>query len=142
MSWNGFKLGGVTAATLNILQLEGQSNPILPPTRDRLLEIPGMAGVYDFGTELAARRFSIPCAFIYAANREQLDQHIETLAAHLLDVNGVPRYMELIFESDPTRYYNVRYSGSLELSRVVFDGQFDLPLLAPNPYPQDVSEPT
>ncbi len=139
--WNGFKLikGAVenTAADLNIMMRDGPDDPILPPTRDRLVEIPGRNGAYDFGADLGPRRISIPCAFLYAGTVAVLNTHAKALAAFLLD-NGKPAALELIFESDKTIYYDVRYSGSLDLTRIVFDGLFDLNLIAVDPYAKDV----
>ncbi len=143
MSWNGFKLvKGVvekTAADLGILMRDGAANPILPSTRDRILEIPGRDGVFYFGADLAERRITIPCAFIDASNVGELEDRVKELAAFLVDSGtGKPAQLHLIFEADPIIYWTVYYSGQLSLTRTVFDGHFDLPFVAPNPLPEDV----
>ena len=142
-AWNGFKLikGATekTAAALNILQRDGQANPILPSTRDRIVEMPGRNGVYYFGADVAERRITIPCAFVEADTLATLETHIATLAEFLVDVDGRPAKLELIFESDKTRGYWVYYSGMIAMTRTVFDGEFDLPLVAPDPYPHAVT---
>lgn len=141
MSWGGFKLTVVsssiakTATELNILMRPGTSYPILPPTRDRTVEIPGRDGLYYFGADVGARRFTIPCAFIYASNLTELNTHAKELG-DFLTASGKPQKMKLEFENDGTRYFHVYYSGMLDLSRSVFDGEFDLPLMAPDPAAQ------
>ena len=141
-TWNGFKLtkGAVTktAFDLNILQRDGQANPILPSTRDRTVEIPGRNGIFYFGADLAERRITIPCAFVYASTVALLETHAQTLADFLLD-GSKPAKLELIFEADQTKQWTVYYSGLAGLTRTVFDGEFDLPLVAPNPIPTTVT---
>ncbi len=135
-SWNGFKLtkNGTeqTAKQLNILLRAGTANPILPPTRDRIMTIPGRDGVLYFTPDMGARRFSLPCVFVNASTAEALEAQAKALAAHLTD-DGKPTKLELIFEWDKTVYYEVYYSGRSDLARGVFDGEFELQLIAPDP---------
>jgi phage-related protein len=136
--WGGFKLYPVgsgtqtTALDLNIILRPGASFPILPSTRDRTVEIPGRKGMFYFGSRLAARRFSLPCAFVFAENPTALFTHARALGAYLIN-DGKPRKMVLEFEADAGNKYHVYYSGRLDLTRMVFDGEFDLPLFAPDP---------
>lgn len=143
MSWNGFKLikGEVekTAEDLGILMTDGSSNPITAATLDRTVSIPGMNGVHYFGSDLRERRITIPCAFVYADNLEALETAAYELEEFLLDENNKPAKLELIFEATPTKGYYVYYSGMIDMRRTVFDGQFDLPLLAPNPIAHTVT---
>ena len=142
-TWNGFKLikGAVskTALDLNILMRDGVDDPILPATRDKIVEIPNRNGVHYFGADIDARRITIPCNFLYASTIQQLKQHARTLAAFLLDSNNKPAKLELIFEAEPDKAYWVYYSGQASLTRSIFDGEFDLPLIAPDPFPHDVT---
>lgn len=134
--WNGFRLGGMTAKQLNILQRAGIANPILPDTRERVITIPGRTGAYDFGAKLSELRIIIPCVFVYANTQEQLEDHIDILAGHLLDEYNRPRYLDLEFENNKGKVWQVRYSGSLGMVRSVIDGEFDLSLMAPDPIPE------
>ncbi len=136
-SWNGFKLGTKTAAELGILLRAGTANPILPTTRDRLMTIPGRNGVLYFEPDMAARRFSLPCVFIGASTAEELETAAKALATHLTD-SGKPKKLALIFEWDKDVYYDVYYSGRADLARGVFDGEFELQLIAPDPDAKDV----
>ena len=130
----GFTLGDKTAEDLGILMREGESNPILPPTRDRTIVVPGRHGAHDMGAEFEARPISIPCVFVYANDQEELEEYIRDLANHLLDVWGKPRELSLIFDAEPDKTYYVRYAGSLSIDRVIFDGRFNLELVAYDPH--------
>jgi len=125
-------LGGKTATELNIRVLKGTQEPITAATRDRLLTIPGRHGAYDFGADLSVRLFALECA-IMADNPADLQAKIRALAAHLMDSQGHPRTLELVFDVEPDRYYNVRYSGNLPVERLAATGLFTLPLTAFDP---------
>ena len=128
--WNGFKLNTSTAKDLNILMTEGPSNPILPPTIDRTVRIPGRNGALYFGADLGPRVISIPCAFVYADTAEELETHANALADFLVDSDRKPKELTLTFEAAPDVDYKVRLSGHTELTRTVFDGQFTLVFIA------------
>ena len=130
----GFILQDKTAEDLGLIMREGESNPILPDTRDRIITLPGRHGAYDMGAEFEPRGISIPCAFVYANNQEELEGYIRDLAAHLLDVWGKPRELSLTFDAEPDKTYYVRYAGSLSIDRIIFDGRFNLELVAYDPH--------
>lgn len=126
-------LGGKTATELNIRILRGTQEPITAATRDRTLEIPGRHGAYDFGADLSVRTFALECA-ILADSSTDLQTKIRALAAHLMDMQGRPRTLELVFDVEPDRHYNVRYSGNLPVERIAALGLFTLPLTAFDPF--------
>ena len=128
------KLGGKTAEELNIRVLIDTQEPILPDTRDRILTIPGRHGAYDFGADLEPRKFELKCALLGATSPSDLQKKVRALAAHLIDENGRPRTLELIFDTEPEKKYYVRYAGSLPIERIVALGLFTLPLVAYDPY--------
>lgn len=133
--WGGFKLGDKTALQLNIIMNDGPGFPILSGTRDRTSVIPGRNGLYYFGADLEPLRFAIPCAFIFANSTEQLAEHAADLRDHLIDsTTKQPKKLTLIFENDKDTEHEVYYSGILDLTRTIFDGQFTLPLMAPDPF--------
>ena len=135
--WGGFRLGDKTALQLNCIMNDGAGVPILPNTRDRTVSIPERNGVLYFGTDLGELRFSIPCAFIFADTIEGLFDHANNLADHLIDqATKKPAKLELVFEADKSRAWDVYYSGVLDLQRTIFDGQFELQLMAPDPTPR------
>lgn len=126
-------LGGKTFDELGLVLLKTTQTPILPDVRNRTVQIPGRAGAYDFGSDLSTRQFNLECA-IKAATRQELAEKVRALAAHLIDTNGKPRTMELIFDDEPDRYYNVKYSGGVSMERIVSVGRFTLQLMATDPF--------
>lgn len=126
-------LGGKTFDELGLVLLKTTQIPILPSTRDRTVQIPGRAGVYDFGSDIGPRQFNLECA-IKAATRQELFEKVRALAAHLIDTDGKPRTLELIFDDEPDRYYSVKYSGGVSMERIVSVGRFTLQLMATDPF--------
>lgn len=126
-------LGGKTPEQLGFRILMDTVEPALPETRDRTLQIDGRHGLYDFGADLAERRFEFPCAML-KADVVALQRAERELTAHLVDGYGRPKTMELIINSEPEKVYTVRYAGSLTPQRMVGLGRFTLPLVAYDPF--------
>lgn len=135
-----FSLDGRTAAELGVVLLRGHGHPILPQTDDRITTVPGRHGDWDFGADLRSRYFSLPLEFVGCANRQALQQRIREFAAFLVDANGNPRTMRLVFDTEPDLFYNVRYSGRLPVTRIMESGRFTLPLVAVEPWGQAKEE--
>jgi phage-related protein len=129
-----FVLGEKTAAELG-LSLVAQGTTILqiPATRDRTLAIPGRHGELDFGADLASRLFTLRCVLKPRPTKDFV-QTLRELAAHLLDIEGRPRTLELIIEPESDRHYYVRYAGSLPVELYANWGQLALPLVAHDPF--------
>ena len=130
----GFKLGGIDASDFGIRLLQGTEINILPETRDMIGTIPGMHGAYDFGAVMDVRNFELKCAMIGARSPEELQQRIRRFVQHLVDANGHPRTLTLVFDEEPDKTYYVRYSGNLPLEQIVNIGTFTLPLTAFDPH--------
>lgn len=126
-------LGGKSPRELGLQTLRKSRRPVLPNTVDTTVSIPGMHGAYDFGADLGPRPIELECAFI-TRNAYELQQRISDFAAHLLDGDGRPRTMDLIFNVTPDRYLMVRYSGGMPIDRIVGLGTFTLPLIAYDPF--------
>lgn len=126
-------LGGKRAAELYLSILIDSQEPALPATRDRTLEVPGMHGLYDFGADLAPRLFELECAIIQP-NAYFLQRAVRALAAHLMDGDGRPRTLELIFDEEPDKVYFVRYAGAVSIQKRIGIGKFTLPFIAYDPF--------
>jgi predicted phage tail component-like protein len=126
-------LGGKTFSELGLILLRTTEIPILPSTTDRMVQIPGRAGAYDFGSDIGPRQFNLECAIKATTTRQELVEKARALAVHLLD-DGKPKTMELIFDDEPDRYYNVRYSGRILMEKIASIGRFTLPLIASDPF--------
>lgn len=92
-----------------------------------------MQGEYDFGADTGPRQLPLECAFM-ERNSYQLQQRVSALAAHLVDGDGRPRTMPLIFANQPDRQYMVRLSGQLPINRMAGLGTFSLPMIAYDPF--------
>jgi predicted phage tail component-like protein len=134
----GFTLDDVTAKELGIVMIGTSRRPILPPTVDRTIAIPGRNGAWDFGADVGPRQINLDCALI-EQNAVALQLAVEKLAAILVDGYGKPRTMRLVFDLRPDRYYMVRYSGSLDIDRIIGLGRFTLPFIAFDPYPRSIT---
>lgn len=135
----GFILGGKTAIELGLRLKYTSDRPILPSTVDRTVSIPGRNGLMDFGADVGQRQFNLECGMIYN-NHIELQTAVSKLAAFLHDPYGRPKTMKLILDSQPERYYNVRYSGSLPIDRIAGFGEFTLPLVGFDPYAYKLDE--
>lgn len=139
----GFTLDGVAASAYGVTLRYGPGQPMLPATRDRTVEIPGRAGVYWFDSDVGQRTFSLPCDFRDCADAAALDTLIKAFARALVDVNGKPRALSLVFDDSPTITYTVRYSGEIPFDRQwVGCSEFTLSLVADEPYGREVEEVT
>lgn len=130
-------LGDKTPYELGMQTLRKSARPVLPPTTDRTVTIPHMHGAYDFGADMGPRPLPLDCAFM-ARNSFELQRRIDILAAHLIDGDGRPRSMPLIFSDTSDRQFIVRYSGSMDIVREAGLGLFTLPFTAFDPYPQSI----
>lgn len=136
----GFTLGSKTASELNIELLRSTQRRILPDTRDIVLTIPGRPGAYDFGGEFGPRLIELECVFLGTASSAGLQALARNLATHLIDIYGKPKTLKLVFDDEPDKYYNVRYTGSLSMQQIVKAGRFTLPLVAYDPFAYSVDE--
>ncbi|TCN00864.1 putative phage tail component-like protein [Paenibacillus sp. BK033] len=137
---NGFTLTPVsapsdvrTARSLGIIMLRQSKRPMLASTVDSTADVAGMHGAYDFGAKLSPMQFGLECAMITQSPRE-LQAAAERIAEFLLDASGRPRQLELVFDNKPSKKYTVRYSGSLDIDRIIGLGTFTLPFTAFDPF--------
>jgi phage-related protein len=126
------KLGDKTFEELGLEVTVDYQHPAAPDTRDYYVQIPGKAGAWDFGADMGVRPFSLPCTLIEKTPAAR-DKAIRDVTAHLFDTKSKPKTMQLVFSEEPDKYYMVRYSGNLPVSRIIGIGQFTIPLTAFDP---------
>ncbi|WFB57469.1 distal tail protein Dit [Paenibacillus sp. BR1-192] len=126
-------LDGVTPKSLGMGVFRRTQRPILSSTVDTIVTVPGMHGAYDFGATMGPKQFELECAF-FSKNHIELQQRVSALAAFLLDGDGRPRTMPIIFANQPDRQYMVRYLGDLQIDRISGLGTFTLPFTAFDPF--------
>ena len=136
----GWTINGVAASTYGITLRYSPGIPMLPDTRDRTVEIPGKNGSYWFGSDVGQRSFSLPCRFEGCIDAAALDVLIRAFARLLVDVNGKPRALSLIFDDAPTITYTVRYSGAIPFDRAWLGPEFTLELVADDPYGHEAEQ--
>ena len=138
-----FTLGGVSNTTLNFYVLDGWKRPLAPGTEDRTAKVLGRAGNIWIDSKLTAREFNIPGYFI-ADTEADLDSYARTLAAFLMDTDGKPKQLALVFSDEADKTYTVRYNTAIDLNRWISQmrGSFSIPLIADDPYAYEAEETT
>lgn len=120
--------------------LENHDHPLLPNTRDNFLEIPGMDGVHDMGSNREPIYLNIPLGIGPQKSYADLRYITNQFKRFILDPYGKPRLMKVIYEYDSNKYYMARYSGSLPIERLIDMGRFNLPLIAPKGHSESIVE--
>jgi phage-related protein len=126
-------LDGKRPEELGLKLLQEHQHPVLPDTRDRSVEIPGKHGAYDFGADLGVRPFELPF-MVNQFKKVDVQQKVREFTRLLVNPDGRPKTIPLIFDYEPDKSYSVRYTGSLPIDRLVRMGEFVLPLTAFDPY--------
>ena len=131
-----FTLAGTANTALGVELLPDFKEPVLPGSRDRKLEIPGQSGVRLFSSDLEARQIVLDLVMIDSTTPETLQSLTRTFSALLLDGDGKPIDVALVFTKEPNKTYTVRYSGNMPLNRLIggAKGYFSLPLIAADPF--------
>lgn len=112
-----------------------QENPLTPEMETNTMEIPGMVGAWDFGSEWKTRNFNIPFGKI-EFDRMTMQRLMREFVVFLLDPYGKPREIKLSYDYDPDKYYLVKLNGSLNPDRLSVMSEFEVPMVAHNPYAQ------
>lgn len=129
-----FTLGGKRPSDFPGLRLLiDTQEPAMPDTRNRDLTVWGRHGDYDLGSFLGPRPFELKVAIVQR-NPYFLQDMVRQLTAFLVDGRGRPKTMDLVFDSEPGRFYRVRYSGSMGIDRLFGLGRFSLPMVAYDPF--------
>lgn len=137
-------LGGKSNIELGFLVRGTSRRPGLPDTVDRMLNIPGRNGLYNFGADIGARTFVYDCAMI-TKDYMALQQAVMGLSAHLVDSYGKPRKLELRQRERPNQAFVVQLTGAFDPERIMGLGMFSLSLIAHDPFAygrEEISETT
>ena len=139
----GCTFNGVPASTYGLSLKYAPDLPMLPGTKDRTASVLGRAGDIWIGSEQEPRTFSLECQFLGCASKEALDVLIRAFAAVLVDIDGKPQQISLIFDEAPNYTYLVRYNSRIPFSREwVGASPFTLELIADDPYAYEAEETT
>lgn len=110
----------------------GQSHPLTPDIRTNTMEIPGMEGVWDFGSEWGVRTFTIPFGKV-DHDKYTMQQQLRSFVAFLLDPFGRPREIKLTFDYEPDKYYMVKLNDRIDPERLFFTSEFEVSFVANKP---------
>lgn len=128
-------LGTKTDTELGLDLLEKSSRPVLPKAKDRAVSIPGKAGEWRYGADVAAREWKLKFAWIGELDDDAIQVRVEELAAHLLDEQGELDEIALSFVDAPGRTWDVFYTKGLPVDRFARGaGVITLYLTAPDPW--------
>lgn len=113
--FTGFSFGGVHSSDLGITRVSGgdrYEEKLHPEISDRTAEVPGLDGVYYFGSEHRERVFDITLGF---------DSLTEEQFRRLRTIFSTKEVKELIFDERPYKKYMAKIESPVELSFVCFD---------------------
>lgn len=108
---------------------EGQEHPATAYMHHNTLSILGMPGVWDFGTEQREKRFGFAIA-TNGIDRAEMQQRLNALVAFLCDEYGKPRYIKLVFDYEPDKYYTVKLAEQIVPDMLKPFTRFHLPFVA------------
>lgn len=112
---------------------EGHNHPAISNFENKTLAIPGMPGVWDFGTELREKPFILPIATT-GIERAKMQQRLNALVAFLCDEYGKPRNVKLVFDYEPDKFYITKLSEQITPDMIKPFTRFELKFVAMDPY--------
>ncbi|WP_342570351.1 phage tail domain-containing protein [Paenibacillus sp. FSL R5-0749] len=116
------------------LGLKKHNIPVLPPTRDYSVEIAGRDGEIDFGSTYSPRVINLEC--IVMADDPTFDYHRRVAQVAAL-FNAKKGDIVFTFDDLPGRRYIGRYAGTLDIEKILFDGELTIPIkMGEHPFPE------
>ncbi|MBD1373747.1 phage tail family protein [Hazenella sp. IB182357] len=122
-----FKFDGIDSS--NYFLVNNIKRDILPSIKDKLVQVPGRSGTYDFGIEESERQIDIDVT-ISASSPESLRQIVREIATWLHS----ERVKQLIFSDEPDKIYYGRLSGNTDIDQLISMGQTTLTFILPDPH--------
>jgi len=123
-------------STLHHVQMLRSEETLLPPTRDRVVNMPGRHGALRALPDLGERQISLECWLdvdMMPFTPGQRQERLRAVAAWLNPLRGL---QQLIFDNDATRFYNAIVTASQGInSRVeARQGMFRAEFVCPDPF--------
>lgn len=112
----GFTINGTHSSSLGLLRVSDGSryvDQLLPPIKNKEVEVPGGNGTYYMGTSFGARNFPISVAF---------DNITEEKFKNIKSLFGTNKLYKLVFDEAPYKYYNVKLDSPPDFKYLCFDG--------------------
>lgn len=114
---------------LGIVSWKSWNRPLIPETRDTLLEVPGRDGVYDLGRDYES--LNIECEFVIKGDSPA---ELRTYARQVSAWLSVNELKELIFSDEPDKFYMARVTGLTSLETMYTTGICKVVFFCPDPY--------
>lgn len=111
----------------------GHSHPLTADIQENTMDMPGMDGSWDFGSELKSKPFSIPFGKI-DFDRYTMQRKLKEFAVFLCDPYGKPREIKLVFDYQPDKYYLVKLNKMIEPDRMLILSEFEVSFVANKPH--------
>ncbi|MDR6776257.1 phage-related protein [Paenibacillus peoriae] len=116
------------------LGLKTHNIPVLPPTKDHSLEIAERDGELDFGSTYGPRTINLEC--VVMADDTTLDYHRRVAQVAAL-FNAKKGDIVFTFGDLPGRRYIGRYAGTLDIEKILWDGELTIPIkMGEHPFPE------
>lgn len=126
---NGFTFGGVHSDSLGLI-VNSKTIPASPPISNRLQEIGGVDGAWDYGVSYGPRELEIDVTILGdtpADTRRSVRKLVGTM-------NPRKGSQILIFDDEPDIMYYARISNQVPLDTLGAMGTFTLQLVCPDPF--------
>jgi phage-related protein len=128
--WLGFIFNGVPSLSFGVaIALSGIHVPLLPPVKDRIVDIPTRDGAWDYGASYGPMDINLDC-FIVEPNHATLMSNAIALGT-LLDVRAGARPLIL---PDRDGYFMARYTGKSDFVPLVSTVKFTIPFVCVDPF--------
>ncbi|MGG6309783.1 distal tail protein Dit [Paenibacillus macerans] len=123
---------GVSFKTIG-LGLKKHNIPPLPETRDNGVEIAERDGELDFGSTYGPRTFDLECVIMADDPTIDYQNRVAQVAA-LFNVRKGD--ITFTFGDRPGKKYIGRYAGTMNIEKLIFDGNVTIPIkMGSNPFP-------
>jgi predicted phage tail component-like protein len=133
----GFTFNGVHSSAMG-MRARLTEWQFIPAVSNNTVNIPGKAGIADFGASKSSRRITVSCGVNPTGSMAGLIAALDDLAAWLDPTNGTAR---LIFDELPDRYFTARLDKAIDCTRLIRGaGSFELDFLCPDPYGYAVTD--
>ena len=127
----GFTLNGATSQQMGV-KARLVNWVASPPLRNSFIQIPGKAGVADFGCDSAERVITVKCNIYPQHSMAALVSKLDAVAGWLDPANGLQR---LVLDDVPDRFFMARLQDALDCERLIRSaGSFELKFVCPDPH--------
>ena len=106
---------------------------LLPATKDRIEDIPFLAGEVDMGSEPSSITHNLQCRVLGKSNANLVETR-NKIASFFTDEKGRAKTVKVIFDYEPDKYYKARYNSSIPIQKQVTHFDFTLPLISFDPF--------